>query len=75
MKKTAQKVAVAGTNANGEADLVVVTVDVTPEDYNLGKHYDLAEAKAVELGYDAPFVCFDETEQANIHRVYDELVK
>lgn len=75
MSKNTQRVAVACTNANGEADLAIIDVKVTPEAYDLGEHYDLATEEAKEQGYEAPFVCFDESEQRNINRVAAQLAK
>lgn len=68
-------VAVACYNANGDADLVVVTTRVTEEQYQNGEHYDLATTSVEKDDYCGPFVCFDEHEQKNIHRVLSELVK
>jgi len=63
-----EKMKVACTNANGEADVFCCTLNVSQEDYDLGKHYDLAKEQAKEFGYEHPFVCFDEHEQNNLKR-------
>lgn len=56
-------VAVACRNASGVADMPVFGVTITPKQYALGEHYDLAERQAAEAGYEGPFVCFDPAEQ------------
>lgn len=61
-------VAVACRNASGEADLPVFEIKVSQHDYDLGLHYDLAEANAEAAGYERPFVCFDEAEQPAVKR-------
>jgi hypothetical protein len=73
MNTVKHKVAVACTNANGEADLFVTTVEVTTEQIALGEHYDIAESKADEEGYSKPFICFDEHEQSNLKRGFNDL--
>ena len=69
------KVAVACTNANGNADLVVVTTRVDEAQRENSEHYEQAIAIVEEDGYCGPFVCFDEYEQQNILRVTNELAK
>lgn len=64
---------VACHNANGEPDLLSISVPATESDVNLGYHYDLAQSAAADLGYEAPFVCFDQHEQANLTRVLSQL--
>lgn len=54
------KMVIAGTNANGESDLLFCKVTVTEDDYNDGKHFSKAEEYAKEEGYEGPFVVFDE---------------
>lgn len=71
--KFAMQVAVACANASGMLDMPVFTVRTTQEDYDLGRHYDQAEALAQEAGYDGPFVCFDHTEHAAILSAAQEL--
>lgn len=56
-------IAVACRNASGVADLPVFAVHVTAEEYDLGIHYDIAEAMVAQMGYERPFVCFDPSEQ------------
>ena len=73
MSNQIHQIAVACTNANGEADLVLITVTVTSEELTNGEHYEKAKVDADLQGYSAPFVCFDYAEQKNIHRVYDNL--
>ncbi|WP_073664165.1 MULTISPECIES: hypothetical protein [Pseudomonadota] len=60
------RIAVACRNASGMPDLPIFTVTTTKEEYDLGIHYDKAEALADEAGYEGPFVCFDDTEHAAI---------
>ena len=57
------RIAVACRNASGMADLPIFTVHVTAEEYELGIHYELAEALAEDADYEKPFVSFDYTEQ------------
>jgi hypothetical protein len=56
-------VAVACRKASGLAALPLFVVQVTDEEYDLGFHYDRAEALAEAAGYERPFVCFDADEQ------------
>lgn len=57
------RIAVACRNASGMADMPIFTVTITDEEYDLGIHYEKAEASAVDAGYEKPFVCFDDAEQ------------
>lgn len=68
-----KKVLVACRNSSGEADMFSCTVEVTEGQYDLGEHYDLASAMAIAEGYEAPFVCFDQSEQKNIAKHVQEL--
>jgi hypothetical protein len=68
-------VAVACTNANGDADIVVVITRVNEDQRENSEHYEQAIAILEEDDYSGPFVCFDENEQKNIHRVINELAK
>jgi hypothetical protein len=56
-------VTVACRKASGLSDLPVFIVQVTDEEYDLGIHYEKAEALAEAAGYERPFVCFDDAEQ------------
>lgn len=67
------KVAVACRNASGCADMPVYTLDVTPSQYALGEHYDMAEACASKDGYEEPFVCFDLTESRALSAAVEAL--
>lgn len=67
-------VMVAGTNANGEADFHQATVFVTQIEYDLGEHYDRAEASADEAGFEGDFVCFDQHESRNLLRAARQCV-
>ncbi|KXU38339.1 hypothetical protein AXE65_01880 [Ventosimonas gracilis] len=60
------KIAVACRNASGMPDMPVFTVTATRKECELGVHYDKAEAQAEAAGYEAPFVCFDASEQSCI---------
>ncbi len=60
------RIAVACRNASGMADMPIFTVTVTAEEYDLGIHYEKAEAMAEDEGYEKPFVCFDDAEQGAI---------
>ncbi|MBU9200328.1 hypothetical protein KTD31_03040 [Burkholderia multivorans] len=62
--KLRKKVVVLATNANGEAEFYQTVVEVTEEEYDLGMHYDKAQVSAEAEGYEAPFKCFDQAEQA-----------
>lgn len=59
-------IAVACRNASGMADMPIFTVTATAEEYDLGIHYEKAEAMAEDAGYEKPFVCFDDGEQGAI---------
>ena len=65
--KNSIRVAVACRNASGMADMPIFTVEVTGLEYDLGSHYVMAEACAIDAGYEGPFVCFDPVEQRAIH--------
>jgi len=58
------KVAVvtACMRADGLPDFALTHVEVSPEEYDNGIHYYLAEAKLLERGFEEPFVHFDELE-------------
>jgi len=75
MSMTKRKVAVACKNSSGEADLVIIEVEVNKDPQEPDMHYHMAEALADEMGYEGPYVCFDEHEQCNIKRVVSELAK
>ncbi|ABM41631.1 hypothetical protein QYG06_10095 [Xanthomonas euvesicatoria] len=66
-------VMVACVNASGMPDMPVFIVSATQEEYDLGVHYDKAEALAEESGYEGPFVCFDMAEQEAIVSAAREL--
>lgn len=65
--------AVACRNASGMADMPVFSVEATAEEYDLGIHYDRAEALAEDAGYEPPFVCVDDTERGHILAAAREL--
>lgn len=59
-------IAVACRNSSGSADMPLFEVEVTQEGYDLGEHYELAESKAEDAGYEAPFLCYDHSEHSAI---------
>jgi len=68
MEKVDVRVAVVCINAeNGSPEVPVFTVKVTPEQYDLGEHYDAAKKLAAEI-YEGPFICFDSTEIGALER-------
>lgn len=68
-----ERVIVACRNANGEADMFVTDVMVGQASFEHGEHYEIAQSRAEEEGYEPPFLCFDESEQANIARQVNSL--
>jgi hypothetical protein len=56
-------IAVACRKASGMSVLPVFRIAVTDEEYDLGLHYEQAEALAETAGYEGPFVSFDDAEQ------------
>ena len=48
--------------ADGLPAFALTQVEVTPEEYDNGIHYYLAEADLLVQGYEEPFVHFDERE-------------
>ncbi len=59
-------VLVACRNASGMADLFIAHLEGSEADYDLGDHYDRAEALAEAAGYERPFVSFDPAEQGSL---------
>jgi hypothetical protein len=53
---------VACHNASGESDFFFVKVSCDERQYSHGEHYELAEYKAREEGYEGPMVVFDEND-------------
>lgn len=66
-------IAVACSNANGEADIFICEVASTPEQRDNGEHYERAIEQAEADDYEGPFVCFDHSEQARIKAAATEL--
>ncbi|MEL0637663.1 hypothetical protein V6259_12920 [Marinomonas sp. TI.3.20] len=64
---------VACYNANGEADFFPCDVTVTQEQFEDGQHINMAEALAAAEGYEAPYVCFLESDFQNIASVVNDL--
>ena len=59
-------VMVACRDVSGVSTIVPITVQVYPDEYDLGEHYSRAERAAAEAGYEGPFVCFDRAEMRAI---------
>jgi hypothetical protein len=60
-KKIVVKCAVAGNNSNGSPDIFFTKIKVTQEDYDNGKHYELALEDADSTSFDGQTV-FDEND-------------
>lgn len=66
-----ERVLVACINANGSPELYDTVVSVTEAQYALGEHYDLAECKAEQEGYEGRYgvmISFDSTELASLRK-------
>ncbi len=63
------KLVVACTNASGIPELVAVKVAVTKAEYENGVHYEKAEFKLKQKGYEGPFVCLDENDASELVRL------
>jgi hypothetical protein len=48
--------------SDGLPDFALTEIQVSPEEYQNGVHYDRAEARLRERGYEEPFVHFEELE-------------
>lgn len=53
---------VACTNASGEPDFYFCKVRCSPEELDIGHHYDLAEERATQEGYGGSMTVFDEND-------------
>lgn len=53
---------VACFNASGEPDFYFCRVECEQDEYDVGKHYELAEEAAEGEGYSGPMVAFDEND-------------
>ncbi|MBB5542391.1 hypothetical protein A8H39_18650 [Paraburkholderia fungorum] len=58
------RMAVLATNAEGSPDLYLTFVEATDLQYNEGRHYDIARARAEDEGYRAPMIAFDQNDAA-----------
>ncbi|MBC8733420.1 hypothetical protein OKW38_001538 [Paraburkholderia sp. MM5496-R1] len=58
------RMAVLTINAEGSPDLSLTFVEATDLQYNEGKHYDMALARAEDEGYRAPMIAFDQNDAA-----------
>jgi hypothetical protein len=47
-------------NANGLPDFTMTEVQVTHDEYENGVHYDMADARLAEAGFEEPTVHFDD---------------
>ena len=57
--------AVVATNAEGSPDVYLTFVEVTGQQYQHGRHYDMAIVRAVDEGYRAPMIAFDRNDAAS----------
>ncbi|MBC8745526.1 MULTISPECIES: hypothetical protein [Paraburkholderia] len=58
------RMAVLTINAEGSPDLSLTFVEATDLQYNEGKHYEMALARAEDEGYRAPMIAFDQNDAA-----------
>ncbi|MGF6963084.1 hypothetical protein OKW43_000089 [Paraburkholderia sp. WC7.3g] len=58
------RMAVLTINAEGSPDLSLTFVEPTDLQYNEGKHYDMALARAKDEGYRAPMIAFEQNDAA-----------
>lgn len=59
-------VAVACTASDGSPAIPFFEVEVTELQYELGEHYDIAIAEAMDERYEHPFVPFDTSELGHL---------
>lgn len=57
-----KRIFIACHNANGSPEIVSTRITTTVENYDLGKHYDMAKDAAFSHGYEENMVFFDEEE-------------
>ena len=53
---------VACRNCEGVPDFFFCKAECSQEEYDVGKHYDIAEDAAREEGYEGSFVVYDEND-------------
>ena len=58
------RMTVLATNAEGSPDLYLTFVEATDLQYNEGRHYDMALARAEDEGYRSPMIAFDQNDAA-----------
>ncbi|MGF6967242.1 hypothetical protein OKW43_004270 [Paraburkholderia sp. WC7.3g] len=58
------RMAVLTINAEGSPDLSLTFVEATDLQYNEGKHYEMALARAEDEGYRAPMIAFEQNDAA-----------
>ena len=56
------KVVLACTDSQGSPSLILTSVKISENQYQIGDHYELAKSKALNFGFQPPFVLFDEQE-------------
>lgn len=54
------RIIAACRNSDGGPDFAVVTVDCSPGSVRDGAHFELAAARLDELGFQEPFIFFDQ---------------
>lgn len=64
--RTPHTIAISCKNKYGKADLYICSVTATEKEVKSGLHYERAEKKATANGYEAPFICFDASEQQTL---------
>ncbi|SEA67623.1 hypothetical protein SAMN05192564_102661 [Paraburkholderia sartisoli] len=58
------RMTVLATHAEGSPDLYLTFVEATDLQYDEGRHYDMALARAEDEGYRAPTIAFDQNDAA-----------
>jgi len=66
------KCVVACRNAEGASDFYFCKVECSQDEYDVGKHYEIAEEQAADEGYEGPMVVFDENDGPNF--LFDHFV-
>lgn len=68
-------IVVVSTASDGSPAITIHPINVTDAQYDMGDHYDMAIFEAEELGYEAPFKCFDNSEHVQLLYAAEELAK
>lgn len=66
-------VVVSTLACDGTPAITIHPINVTDAQYEMGDHYDMAIFEAEELGYEAPFKCFDNSEHVQLLNAAEEL--